>query len=136
MSHNITNLRSPITPIFCVTCQFYINRAAAVNSCTVITLHIFPTRRNNIQCIYFWKTTLHISGGISTHHQEHTQLYLQYLVLVNRYCYLLLLWESWSWFECGLGIVPICFVAAVPKQIGTIPQLHSGQFQLSRNRGR
>jgi len=58
---------------------------------------IFPTRRNITQFIYFWKTALHVSGGISTHHQEHTQLYLQYLVLVNRYCYLLLLRESWSW---------------------------------------
>ena len=35
------------------------------------------------QFIYFWKTALHFSGGISTHHQEHTQLYLQYLVLVK-----------------------------------------------------
>ena len=26
---------------------------------------------------------LHISGGISTHHQEHTQLYLQHLALVK-----------------------------------------------------
>jgi hypothetical protein len=34
-----------------------------------------------------------------------TQLYLQYLVLVNLYCYLPLLWESWSWSECGVGIV-------------------------------
>jgi hypothetical protein len=49
------------------------------------------------QFIYFWKTALHISGGISTHHQEHTQLYLQYLVLVNRYSNLPVLWESWSW---------------------------------------
>ena len=30
---------------------------------------------------YFWKTALHVLGGISTHRQEHTQLYLQYLVL-------------------------------------------------------
>ena len=31
------------------------------------------------------ETALHtrISGGISTHHQEHTLLYLQYLVFVN-----------------------------------------------------
>ena len=41
-----------------------------------------------------------------------TQLHLQYLVLVNRYCYLPLLWESWSWPECGVRIVPICFGAA------------------------
>ena len=26
---------------------------------------------------------LRVSGGISTHHQEHTQLYLQHLVLVK-----------------------------------------------------
>ena len=44
---------------------------------------IFPTRCNITQFIYFWKTALHVSGGISTHHQEHTQLYLQYLVLVK-----------------------------------------------------
>ena len=29
------------------------------------------------------ETALHVSGGISTHHQEHTQLYLQHLVLVR-----------------------------------------------------
>ena len=69
----------------------------------------FPTKCNSIQFIYFWKTALHVSGGISTHHQEYTQLYLRYLVLVNRYCYLPLLWESWNWPECGVGIVPICF---------------------------
>ena len=34
-----------------------------------------------------------------------TQLYLQCLVLVNRYCYLPVLWESWSWPECGVGSV-------------------------------
>jgi hypothetical protein len=31
--------------------------------------------------IYLYlETTLHISGGTSTHHQERIQLYLQYLV--------------------------------------------------------
>jgi len=44
---------------------------------------IFPTRCNIIQFVYFWKAALHVSGGISTHHPEHTQLYLQYLVLVK-----------------------------------------------------
>ena len=37
-----------------------------------------------------------------------TYNYLQYLVLVNHYCCLPMLWESWSWYECGVGIVPIC----------------------------
>ena len=44
---------------------------------------IFPTRYNITQFIYFWKTALHVSGGVSTRHQERTQLYLQYLVLVK-----------------------------------------------------
>ena len=48
-----------------------------------IPFDIFPTRCNVTQFIYFWKTALHFSGGISTHHQKHTQLYLQYLVLVK-----------------------------------------------------
>ena len=31
----------------------------------------------------YLESALHVSGGISTHHQEHTQLYLQHLVLVK-----------------------------------------------------
>jgi len=49
----------------------------------VYSFDIFPTRCNFTQFIYFWKTALHVSGSIFTHHQEHTQMYLQYLVLVN-----------------------------------------------------
>ena len=71
----------------------------------VIFLLIYFQQDATSQFIYFWKTALHVSGGISTHHQEYIQLYLRYLVLVNRYCYLPLLWESWSWSECGVGIV-------------------------------
>jgi len=48
-----------------------------------IPFDMFTTRRNITQFIYFCKTALHVSGGIFTHYQEHTQLYLQYLVLVN-----------------------------------------------------
>ena len=44
---------------------------------------IFPTRCNFTHSIYFWKIALNVSGGISTHHQEYTQMYLQYLVLVK-----------------------------------------------------
>jgi hypothetical protein len=34
--------------------------------------------------IYLYlETALHISGGISTHHQERIQLYLQHLVFVT-----------------------------------------------------
>ena len=45
-----------------------------------IPFDMFPTRYNVTQFIYFWKTALRVSGRISTHHQEHTQLYLQHLV--------------------------------------------------------
>jgi hypothetical protein len=31
----------------------------------------------------YLETALHISGGISTRHQEHIQLYLQHLVFVT-----------------------------------------------------
>ena len=57
--------------------------AALAEKCLYISFDIFPTRCNITQFIYFWKTALRVSGGISTHHQEHTQLYLQYLVLVK-----------------------------------------------------
>jgi len=48
-----------------------------------IPFDIFPTKYNITQFICFWKNALHVSGIISTHHQEHTQLYLEYLVLVK-----------------------------------------------------
>ena len=51
---------------------------------TYIPFDIFPTRCNITQFIYFWKTALHVSGGISTYYQQHTQLYLQYLVLAKQ----------------------------------------------------
>jgi hypothetical protein len=31
----------------------------------------------------YLETALHVSGGISTHHQEHIHLYLQHLVFVT-----------------------------------------------------
>jgi len=51
--------------------------------CKYIPFDIFPTGCNITQFIYFWKTAVHVSCGISTHHQEHTQLYLHYLVHVK-----------------------------------------------------
>jgi hypothetical protein len=41
---------------------------------------------NNMQryTVYLYlETALHVSGGISTHYQEHIQLYLQHLVFVT-----------------------------------------------------
>ena len=33
--------------------------------------------------LLYMETALHVSGGTSTHHQEHKQLYLQHLVFVT-----------------------------------------------------
>jgi len=52
----------------------------------------FPTRCNFTQSFYFWKTSLQISGNNPTHHQEHIQLHLQHLALVNHYRHLPVLW--------------------------------------------
>ena len=88
-----------------------------VRKTTVHSFDNFPRRYNVKQFIYFWKTSLHISGGISTHHQEHINCIYSIWYLSNRYCYLPLLWNNWNCFECGVGIVLICFgaVATAPK---------------------
>ena len=50
----------------------------------------------------------------STHNYIYSIRYLS-----NRYCFLPLLWKSCNWFECGVGIVLICFgaVADVSQQL-------------------
>jgi len=62
--------------------SFFFNVQGSVHRKYVL-FDMFPTRCNVTQFIYLWKTVLHVSGGISTHLQEHTQLYLQYLVHVK-----------------------------------------------------
>jgi hypothetical protein len=49
-------------------------------------ISIFQYISNKIQCytVYsYLETALHVSGVISTHHQERIQLYLQHLVFVT-----------------------------------------------------
>jgi hypothetical protein len=36
-----------------------------------------------LHSLFYLETALHVSGGTSTHHQEHKQLYLQHLVFVT-----------------------------------------------------
>jgi len=33
--------------------------------------------------LFYMETSLHVSGGTITHHQQHKQLYLQHLVFVT-----------------------------------------------------
>jgi len=54
---------------------------------------LWPKKKIGLQYIFnmmqlytvyvYLETTLHISGGDSTHHQERIQLYIQHLVLVT-----------------------------------------------------
>jgi len=43
--------------------------------------------------------------------------------LSDRYCYLPLLWKSWNWFECGVGILLFCF--------GTVADACQGNFRVT-----
>jgi len=36
-----------------------------------------------LHSIFYLETTLHVSGGTTTHHQQRKQLYLQHLVFVT-----------------------------------------------------
>ena len=37
-----------------------------------------------LHSLFYMETALHVSGGTTTHHQEHKQLYLQHLVYVTQ----------------------------------------------------
>ena len=40
-----------------------------------------------LHSLFYLETALHVSGGITTYHQERKQLYLQHLVFVTPYAY-------------------------------------------------
>jgi hypothetical protein len=44
---------------------------------------IYPTGCNYNTVYLYLETALHVSGGTSTHHQEHIQLHLQHLLFVT-----------------------------------------------------
>jgi len=44
---------------------------------------IYIQQDATLQSLFYLETTLNVSGGISTHHQERIQLYLQHLVFVT-----------------------------------------------------
>jgi len=54
-----------------------------------------------LQVHLYLETTLRVSGGTSTHHQERIQLYLQHLLFFTPL--LLSAAISWNWFECAVG---------------------------------
>jgi hypothetical protein len=49
----------------------------------LIVFQYIPKKMQRYTVYLYLETALHVSGGTSTHHQEHIQLYLQYLVFVT-----------------------------------------------------
>jgi len=43
---------------------------------------IYVQQDATLHSLFYLETALHVSGGTFTHHEEHTQLYLQHLVFV------------------------------------------------------
>jgi len=44
---------------------------------------IYIQQDATLHSLFYLESTLHVSGGTSTHHQERKQLYLQHLVFVT-----------------------------------------------------
>jgi hypothetical protein len=59
----------------------------------------------------YLETALHVSGGITTHHQERIQLYLQNLVFVTP---LLLPADIVEELETGLGVLWVAYSNRFP----------------------
>ena len=50
----------------------------------IVSIFYYVSNKMQRYTIYLYlETALHVSGGTSTHHQEHIQLYLQHLVFVR-----------------------------------------------------
>ena len=54
-----------------------------MGACIVNTFQYIPNKMHLYTVYSYLETALHVSGGISTHHQERMQLYLQHLVYVT-----------------------------------------------------
>ena len=51
--------------------------------CIVSIFQYISNKMQRYRAYLYLETTLHVSGGTSTHHQERIQLYLQHLVFVT-----------------------------------------------------
>ena len=68
--------------------RFLKRRAAEISltfrgPCIVSIFCYIPNKMQRYTAYLFLEFALNVSGGTSTHHQEHIQLYLQHLVLVK-----------------------------------------------------
>jgi len=49
----------------------------------IVNILIYIQQDAMLHSLLYLETALHVSGGTSTHHQEHKRLYLQHLVFVT-----------------------------------------------------
>jgi hypothetical protein len=54
-----------------------------MDPCVVSIFQYISNKMQSYTVYLYLKTALHVSGGISTHHQESIQLYLQHLLFVT-----------------------------------------------------
>jgi hypothetical protein len=54
-----------------------------MGACIVSKFQYISNKMQRYTVYLYLETTLHVSGGTSTHHQERIQLYLQHLVFVT-----------------------------------------------------
>jgi len=75
-----------------------------MGTCNVsVFQYIYPTRCNVIQFIYIWKLLYIFRVVLSPIIRREYNCIYSIWYLSHRYCYLLLSWKSWNWFECALG---------------------------------
>jgi hypothetical protein len=54
-----------------------------MSTCIVSTFQYISNQMQSYTVYLYLETTLHVSGGTFTHHQEHIHLYLQHLLFVT-----------------------------------------------------
>jgi hypothetical protein len=69
---------------FCIITNKIVNLSVRAEEICIL---LYIQQDATLHSLFYLETALHVSGS-TTHHQEHIQLYLQHLVLSNRYCYL------------------------------------------------
>jgi hypothetical protein len=77
----INPLNAELNPIFHL--LILLGDLAFMGPCIVSIFQYIYNKMQRYTAYLYLETTLHVSGGTSTHHQERTQLYLQHLVFVT-----------------------------------------------------
>jgi hypothetical protein len=93
------HLNAELNPI----CHFLIllGNLTFMSTCIISIFEYISNKMERHTVYLYLETTLHVSGGTFTHHQERIHLYLHHLVFVTPL--LLSAAISWNRFECAVG---------------------------------